>query len=126
MTTNSFVSFLEGALSWTSKRQQALAANLANIDTPGYRAKDYSFEEQLSTMELAASSDKHIVHSEQNSQVRMFEVETNVVNPNGNNVDLDRDITELSQNGLQYITLIQALNHKLRMLRSSIDEGGRR
>ena len=33
---------LEDLLSWTSKRQQALAANVANLDTPGYQAKDYS------------------------------------------------------------------------------------
>ena len=41
---------LEDLLSWTSRRQQALAANVANQDTPGYRAKDYSFQEQLASI----------------------------------------------------------------------------
>ncbi len=34
---------VEELLSWTSRRQQALAGNVANMDTPGYRAQYYSF-----------------------------------------------------------------------------------
>ena len=48
---------LEDLLSWTSRRQQALAANVANQDTPGYRAKDYSFQEQLASITMAATSE---------------------------------------------------------------------
>jgi flagellar basal body rod protein FlgB len=40
-------------------------------------------------------------------------------------VDLDREMTELSKNGLQYIALVQYLNQKLRTLRSAITDGGR-
>jgi flagellar basal-body rod protein FlgB len=44
---------------------------------------------------------------------------------NGNTVDLDQEMTELSKNGLQYIALIQFLNQKIRTLRSAINDGGK-
>ena len=51
---------LEELLSWTSRRQQALAANVANMDTPGYRAKDYSFKEEMQSLAMTATSGNHI------------------------------------------------------------------
>ena len=98
---------LEQMLDWTAKRQQALSANIANLDTPGYRAKDVAFSEQLGEAQLTT-----------------YEVATNVKD-NGNSVDLDREMTELTKNGLQYIALVQYLNSKLRTLRTSLTEGGK-
>ena len=101
---------LENLLSLTSKRQQVLAANVANIDTPGYRAKDVSFAQELG--------------NNLDFNARIVEVETKE-KPNGNNVDLDRELTEITKNGLQYITLVQYLNQRIKTLRASIMEGGR-
>ncbi len=115
---------LENLLSWTSKRQQALAANVANLDTPGYRAKDYTFQEQMQSLALAATSGKHIAPAEAASNERLVEVDT-PGKPNGNSVNLDRELTEITKNGLQYVTLVQYLNHRIRTLRAAITEGGR-
>ena len=101
---------LENLLTLTSKRQQVLAANVANLDTPGYRAKDISFAQEL---------DGNL-----DATARVVEVETKE-KPNGNNVDLDRELTEITKNGLQYITLIQYLNQRIKTLRASITEGGK-
>jgi len=115
---------LEDLLSWTSKRQQALAANVANMDTPGYRAKDYSFEQELASIDLASTSSKHITPTEDSSSARMYDVNTKA-KLNGNNVDLEREMTEITKNGLQYITLVQYLNQKIRTLRTAITDGGK-
>jgi len=40
-------------------------------------------------------------------------------------VDLERELTEMNKNGIQYLTVVQFLNQKLRMLRSSIVDGGK-
>ena len=101
---------LENLLTLTSKRQQILAGDVANIDTPGYRAKDISF---------AAALDGSL-----DGSARVFEVETKE-KPNGNNVDLDRELTEITKNGLQYVTLVQYLNQRIKTLRAAISEGGR-
>ena len=55
---------------------------------------------------------------------RMVDVNTKV-KPNGNNVDLEREMTEITKNGLQYITLVQYLNQKIRTLRTAITDGGK-
>jgi flagellar basal-body rod protein FlgB len=125
MIQDKMLPVLEDLLSWTSKRQQAMAANVANLDTPGYRAKDYSFaKEMASSLNMTATSGSHIAPAQDTSPARLYEVETNV-KPNGNNVDLDRELTEITKNGLQYVTLVQFLNHKLRTMRSAISEGGK-
>jgi len=115
---------VEDLLSWTSKRQQALGANLANMDTPGYRAKDYSFEQELATIDLATTSSKHITPPEDTGSARVYEVNSKA-KLNGNNVDLEREMTEITKNGMQYITLVQYLNQKIRTLRTAITEGGK-
>jgi len=101
---------LENLLTLTSKRQQILAGNVANIDTPGYRAKDISFAAELDgSLDLSA---------------KVIDVETKD-KPNGNNVDLDRELTEITKNGLQYVTLVQYLNQRIKTLRAAISEGGK-
>ena len=115
---------IQDLLSWTSKRQQALGSNVANMDTPGYRAKDYSFESEFSsTLALAKTSDKHISSMTDGADARMYELET-PEKPNGNNVDMDRELTEITKNGVEYLTLVQYLNQKIRTLRSAIAERG--
>lgn len=115
---------IEDLLSWTSKRQQALAANVANMDTPGYIAKDYNFDQQLATIDLASTSSKHIAPLEETSHTQAYDVDTKV-KPNGNNVNLEREMKEITKNALQYITLVQYLNQKIRTLRTAISEGGK-
>jgi flagellar basal-body rod protein FlgB len=114
---------IENLLDWTSKRQQALSSNVTNMDTPGYRAKDFSFSEQLGMMGVNATAAGHIVPSQDNSSARVYEVGTKE-KANGNTVDLERELTEITKNGLQYITMVQYLNQKLRTLRSAIKDGG--
>jgi flagellar basal-body rod protein FlgB len=114
---------VENMLDWTAKRQQALSANLANIDTPGYKARDISFSEHLQGLSLETTSNQHLESFAQNG-MRVFEVGS-PDKANGNSVDLDREMTELTKNGLQYIALVQFLNQKIRTLRSAINDGGR-
>ncbi len=116
---------LENLLSLTSKRQQALTSNVANMDTPGYHAKDFSFSEQLNAINVATTSPNHIaLTADSASNIRMFEVEA-TEKPNGNNVDLEHELTEITKNGLQYITLVEDSNQNIRTLSMSITEGGR-
>lgn len=126
MISNQFSNLMENLLAWTSKRQQAIAANIANIDTPGYRATDYSFQQDLNSFRMAATSEKHQIPADLKGASRQFEVESRNARDNGNTVDLDREMTEMAKNGLQYLTVLQILNSKLRTMRSAIQEGGMR
>lgn len=115
---------IENLLSWTSKRQQALSSNVANLDTPGYRAKDYSFKSELESFRLTTTSPNHIAIVQDQANVRLFDVGT-TERPNGNNVDIERELTEVTKNAMQYVTLVQYLNQKIRTLRSAITDGGK-
>lgn len=118
--------FVEHALDWTAHRQKVLSSNLANVDTPGFRARDMSFEPaQLHDAPLKTTSAKHIAIPAAEDSVRTFEVETTAVKANGNSVDLDRELSAAVKNGVQYLTLVQFVNQKLRTIRSGISEGGR-
>jgi flagellar basal-body rod protein FlgB len=114
---------IENMLDWAAKRQQTISANLANIDTPGYKARDVSFSEHLQSLALDTTSSTHLEPASQSS-LRVFEVGAEA-KENGNTVDLDREMTELTKNGLQYLALVQFLNQKIRTLRSAINDGGR-
>lgn len=116
---------LENLLSYASKRQQALASNIANIDTPGYRSKDYSFQSELGpAIEMTKTRDKHMSAVRDTPEARVYEVESKE-KPNGNNVDIDRELTEITKNGVEYLTLVQYLNQKIRTLRTAITDGGK-
>jgi flagellar basal-body rod protein FlgB len=115
--------YVENMLDWAAKRQQTISANLANIDTPGYKAKDISFSEHMKSLELETTSTSHLQNSVSNG-MNVYEIDAKA-NENGNTVDLDRQMTDLTKNGLQYVALVQFLNQKVRTLRSAIVEGGR-
>ena len=72
---------------------------------------------------MTATSGSHITPLDNAASAHMFEVGS-AEKANGNNVDLEREMTEITKNGLQYITLVQYLNQKIKTLRSSITGGG--
>ena len=124
MIDSGLLNFIESQLTAATRRQETLSANIANADTPGYRAQDLEFSEQMQMLKISGTSERHITPlGGEEGNVRRFEVESNV-KPNGNSVDLDRELTEVTKNGLEFITLMQFLQNKLKTLRYSISEGG--
>jgi flagellar basal-body rod protein FlgB len=104
----------------TAQRHQVLAANLANIETPGYQAQEVSFASALDQAQGAGSPDP-----------RPLQVRTTVVpdpdalpRRDGNSVDLDRQMVKLAQNTLWHTGLIQILNSRFAMIRAAIRDRG--
>ena len=117
--------YIERMLDLTSKREQLLTSNIANLDTPGYRSLDVQFSDALSSqVEMASTNAAHLAGPLDTGSMRMLEAEGKL-KPNGNNVDLESQMTDLTKNGLQYVTLIQYLNSKLKTLKTAIAESGR-
>lgn len=124
MIDNRLFPAVEDRMDWAVKRQQMLSANITNLDTPGYRAKDVAFSEQLQTLQLQTTSGAHMLIPDTTSKMEVIDVDGKTKD-NGNNVDLDREMSELTRNGLQYIAMIQYVSQKLKTLRTAISEGGR-
>jgi flagellar basal-body rod protein FlgB len=94
-----------------SDRRQAIQSNVANSETPGYLATTTSFEDSLSSA-LQAGRPEDMTTS--------FGRSTAPTNMNGNNVALDAEFVNLSENQLQQQLAVEALNAKYRLLRTSI------
>jgi flagellar basal-body rod protein FlgB len=113
-----------------SQRQQIVASNLANIDTPGYKTKDVSFhatmEELLSenAVPLRATRPEHAGEwTSVQPQATPFEVQGLPSRPDLNNVDLDREMMKLSETAFGYSLMSQIVKGKLRTIATSINEG---
>lgn len=99
------------ALDGVSARQGVIAHNIANASTPGYRAQRLQFEEALAA--AIASGDP--------SRARTSTVMADTpVKQDGNSVDMTKEVTALSEAGLQYSALVSALNFKVSVVRSAL------
>ncbi|RXH57277.1 flagellar basal-body rod protein FlgB [Granulicella sibirica] len=108
-------SSLERFLEVASDRQQTVAANMANVDTPGYHTKDVNFKQALATI------------GNDDGQVQLTPTVVNVKGllerPDGNNVNLDRESLLLAQTQLQYQMGIQLVKSNFHQLLSAINGG---
>jgi flagellar basal-body rod protein FlgB len=117
-----------------SMRHEVLAGNIANADTPGYRAKDLDFSAALKAAvapELQAGADARLqliaarpaqTAPLPESLIREQDTEGKF---DDNSVDLDRQIASLVENSLSYETSLTLLGRTLANLRYAISEGKR-
>jgi flagellar basal-body rod protein FlgB len=105
-------SALRVALSGLNARQNAIADNIANIETPGYQAKKVKFEEALSE----AVADGDAPSSVLPSTARSLEP----TRLNGSNVNLDQETLAQVDTSMRYQLAIRALDGKYSALRSVI------
>jgi flagellar basal-body rod protein FlgB len=114
------------ALDGYSLRQQAISRNLANVDTPGYKAQTVNFEETLKRLSqkdgnlpLKLTNVSHLASSA--AQTAGFSLSAR---PGGslradqNNVDIDVEMTDMSEVGIQYQAVSQLVSSKLQLLKS--------
>lgn len=101
---------IEHALNGAMAEQNAIAQNIANVDTPNYKAKKVVFNDVLQN-ELKAyrTNVRHFNFSTSDDSGFSTVTDTfGTVQNNGNNVDIDHEMSSLAQNQLLYQTLSQA------------------
>jgi flagellar basal-body rod protein FlgB len=108
---------LERALSGASLRQQAIAQNLANVNTPGYRRQDVDF---ASALHAAWDQGTHKVET----VAPTVQVDQSaVMRADGSSVDIDTEAAAQSKNGLQYEAVSAVIKTRTAILRSAIGLG---
>ncbi|MFY9853742.1 MAG: flagellar basal body rod protein FlgB [Terracidiphilus sp.] len=118
------ISTLESYLSLTTRREQAISANMANVDTPGYHTRDIDFSSELNrAMSGVLSQSDDGAGSMQISPV-VREVPGLLERPDGNNVSLDREGLLMSETQLQYQIGIQLIKDRFHQILSAINGGG--
>lgn len=120
-----------GALATTAKaldlrmeRQGLIQSNVANMETPGYKVKEFSFAKVMESVtsgqgELARTNAKHMALGPMEvSKAHTFSEEERPV-------DLDEEMVKLSENQLMYQVATKIMTKKFEALRYAIDEGGK-
>jgi flagellar basal-body rod protein FlgB len=105
---------LERALTGAAQRQQLLANNLANADTPGFKRTDLDFHSQLASALASGRPDTPFTPQTDT---------TSSMQADGNNVDIDTEMAKLSQNALDYQSLVAVASSRLKMLQTAIGFG---
>ena len=106
---------LERAIQGSAMRQTALASNVANANTPGFKPKDVDFHSALQAA-FAADDPAKAVASAGFAETS----QTDVMRPDGSGVDVDVESAKMAQNGLEYQALIQVARGRIDILQSAI------
>ncbi len=106
-------------------KQVASAGNLANIDTPGYKAKEVTFSDALKTKLAPANSTFPSARQATAAAVELGqkEVEGLPARRDGNNVQLDRELLTMGRAAGDFSAAQTALAAKFRLVRYAINEG---
>ena len=102
-------------------KQVASAGNLANVDTPGYKAKEVNFAETLKHKLAPANST--FPGAAPNDGVVLQDVEGLPVRRDGNTVQIDRELLNMSRAAGDFAQAQTALAAKFRLVRYAINEG---
>ena len=118
------------AASWT--RNTVIRNNIANVETPGFKASEVEFE-SLMSQALSGTGFQgvrtHARHIEigsgnpANVRPRIIKNESTSMRMDGNNVDIEAENVKLAQNSIYYNTLLEKMNSEIRRLRTAISEG---
>lgn len=111
--------------SHASTRQATIAQNVANADTPGYKARDVvAFSEAYegaNVQPLRASREGHLSGSESTYTPTIFTDSTRgALSPNGNSVSIETELMRASETRHQFDTAISIYKSSLNILRTSI------
>jgi flagellar basal-body rod protein FlgB len=124
---------LQKGLSATQLRQDTISNNIANIDTPGFKSSHVEFESYMKEalqggeggLEAKVTRDKHIPFHHQGSpmdvQPAVIVDSSTTMRMDGNNVDIDAEMSEMAKNNIYYDTLVTKMNGELSRLKLAID-----
>ena len=116
--TSNIIDFLEAGIRTESLRYNAIASNIANLETPGYRRIGVKFEELLAkALDSSGSADL----SEMEGLI--YQPKQTPVKSNGNDVNLEVEVGEMVKNTLRHKVYIRVLSKKYRQMELAMNTG---
>jgi flagellar basal-body rod protein FlgB len=116
---------LAAGMKFREMRQEVISSNVANAETPGYKAKRLDFEKALARaldvdgqMGMKVEDEQHFDvgnGSFENLEPEVYEDPNGVVNESGNTVNREDEMARMAQNKIMYDALVQLTNKKLGM-----------
>lgn len=133
-SNNSLVTLIKQKMAFLSERQSALSQNIANANTPGYKAKDVKAPDfkklvagEESSGRLATTHPGHIAGKGGGGSARFKHINqknTFETTPTGNEVVLDEQMLKMSETAMDYQTTTSVYKKMLDMMRVAVGGGG--
>jgi len=119
---------VKSALNGLTKKQEVISQNLANVDTPAYQAQNVDFQTMLNntingsgTLRLVKNNSKHLdTASSQKDFVQISSREGGTDRADGNNVDVDVEMVDMTETVVSYQAMVQTLTKKFTLLKQII------
>ena len=126
-------SLLAQAMDYRAQRQDMIASNIANVDTPFYKPRDISFQDALiakenelyknpsKQLQMAETNPRDLKPKEESESVKptLFFRDGHMARNDGNSVDIDVETSEMSKNSIMFNALVMA-NKKDRAIFNSV------
>ena len=117
-------------------RNSVISSNIANAETPGFRALGYDFEEQLQAaasanepIPMLTSAGKHLknrfTEADGKAYPDVFVRPSESITNDGNTVDIDKEMGMSAKNQILYRSAVELINRKIGTIRYAITSGGR-
>lgn len=122
------------SLSLRDQRNKVIAGNIANAETPGFRALGYDFEDQLKEL-VSMGSDmvagrgnlgaikKSMTSIDGVVRPEVYVKPTETVGEDGNTVDSDAEMIQMSENQILFRSTVEAINRRIAILKYAINGG---
>ena len=118
---------LEKSLDYSSAKQKVISQNIANVDTPNYKAKDVVknfFQGALqASIEAYRTDSRHMNFNADTNSSTIVTQQNGTYNNNGNSVDMDKEMTDLATNQIYYNAVTDRLSGKFSSLQNVIRGG---
>jgi len=115
----------KAALTGLSLRQQAISRNITNIDTPGYQAQTVNFQQALARLmdnnvllPMKTTDEAHLTTAESKPFLTTSLRPGGTLRADQNNVDIDVEMADMSEAGIQYQAISQAVSKNLLLLKT--------
>ena len=134
MEASSVTNKLFEQLNFRGERQKVISSNIANINTPNYKTKDLVFQNELdnslneNSLRMRVTNNKHILTSDINNintNPRLVQVSGLQEQNDGNNVNLDSQMSEQSKNKVIFDAIQSSIKRDSRLFRSVIESSAK-
>lgn len=121
-------------LSYRGDRQKIIASNIANLNTPEYKTKDLSFDSHLKKAQTNGELSLKITHKNHipfdmekktSTKPEVFEVQGLHEQNDGNNVNLDQQMSEMSKNAVMYDAITNSIKKDSRWFKMIVDSSSK-
>ncbi|MDF2178328.1 flagellar basal body rod protein FlgB [Aliiglaciecola sp. CAU 1673] len=130
ISLDKLVGFHHKALQVRNDRMEVIAGNLANANTPGYKARDIDFQSAMKAAQsersqrLSRTHEKHFDVQVRNPGELMYRVPDQPDTGDGNTVDVQTERNSFLENGMRYQATMEFLSGKLTGMKKALSSGG--